>query len=237
MSVWDSISFNNRFTTLPSAFYSRVSPMPLSNVEWLIWNKELALQLGLPNSPKEHPELLAGLSGNTVPTEFDPVAMKYAGHQFGSYNPDLGDGRGLLLGQIVDNQGETFDLHLKGAGKTPYSRMGDGRAVLRSTIREYLCSEAMAGLGIPTTRALAMMTSDTPVYREKQETGALLVRTSESHIRFGHFEHFFYTNQLAEQKLLADKVIEWHYPECAQSEKPYAMMFNLIVDRTAEMVA
>jgi uncharacterized protein YdiU (UPF0061 family) len=115
--------------------------------------------------------------------------------------------------------------------------MGDGRAVLRSTIREYLCSEAMAGLGIPTTRALGMMDSDTPVYREKTEYGALLIRVAETHIRFGHFEHFFYTNQLAEQKLLADKVIEWHFPDCLEAEKPYAAMFESIVEKTAEMIA
>ncbi|MEG3696086.1 YdiU family protein [Vibrio coralliirubri] len=237
MSVWDSISFNNRFTALPRLFYTPIQPTPLSNVQWLAWNHKLADELGFPSFDDASEELLETLSGNVEPEQFSPVAMKYAGHQFGSYNPDLGDGRGLLLAQIVAKSGETFDLHLKGAGKTPYSRMGDGRAVIRSTVREYLCSEAMAGLNIPTTRALAMMTSDTPVYREKQEWGALLVRAAESHIRFGHFEHLFYTNQLAEHKLLADKVIEWHFPECLEEEKPYAAMFNQIVDRTAGMIA
>ncbi|MGB1322611.1 MAG: protein adenylyltransferase SelO [Vibrio gallaecicus] len=237
MSIWDSISVNNRFSELPRSFYTPVQPTPLSNVQWLAWNKKLALELGFPEFEQCSEELLSTLSGTSEPAPFFPLAMKYAGHQFGSYNPDLGDGRGLLLTQVVAKSGETFDLHLKGAGKTPYSRMGDGRAVIRSTVREYLCSEAMAGLKIPTTRALAMMSSDTPVYREKQEKGALLVRVSESHIRFGHFEHLFYTNQIAEHKLLADKVLEWHFPECLEDEKPYASMFNLIVDRTAEMVA
>ncbi|MFA0569996.1 protein adenylyltransferase SelO [Vibrio gallaecicus] len=237
MSIWDSISVNNRFSELPRSFYTPVQPTPLSNVQWLAWNKKLALELGFPEFEQCSEELLSTLSGTSEPAPFFPLAMKYAGHQFGSYNPDLGDGRGLLLTQVVTKSGETFDLHLKGAGKTPYSRMGDGRAVIRSTVREYLCSEAMAGLKIPTTRALAMMSSDTPVYREKQEKGALLVRVSESHIRFGHFEHLFYTNQIAEHKLLADKVLEWHFPECLEDEKPYASMFNLIVDRTAEMVA
>ncbi|MGF1709984.1 YdiU family protein [Vibrio kagoshimensis] len=237
MSIWDSISVNNRFSELPRSFYTPAQPTPLSNVQWLAWNKKLALELGFPEFEQCSEELLSTLSGTSEPAPFFPLAMKYAGHQFGSYNPDLGDGRGLLLTQVVAKSGETFDLHLKGAGKTPYSRMGDGRAVIRSTVREYLCSEAMAGLKIPTTRALAMMSSDTPVYREKQEKGALLVRVSESHIRFGHFEHLFYTNQIAEHKLLADKVLEWHFPECLEDEKPYASMFNLIVDRTAEMVA
>jgi len=237
MSIWDSLSFNNRFCSLPAAFYSKVNPAPLSSVHWLNWNSPLASELGFPENPELYPELLNGLSGTQVPDKFEPIAMKYAGHQFGAYNPDLGDGRGLLLAQIETTPGATVDLHLKGAGKTPYSRMGDGRAVLRSTIREYLCSEAMAGLNIPTTRALAMMGSDTPVFRETQETGALLLRVTESHIRFGHFEHFYYTNQLAEQKLLADKVIEWHFPECKESDNPYACMFNTIVDKTAEMIA
>ncbi len=143
----------------------------------------------------------------------------------------------MLLAEIQRQDGTWFDIHLKGAGLTPYSRMGDGRAVLRSTIREYLCSEAMEGLGIPTTRALGMIVSDTPVYREKTENGAMLIRMAETHIRFGHFEHFFYTNQLAEQKLLADKVIEWHLPDCAQAEKPYAAMFANIVENTADMIA
>ena len=240
MSIWDHLSFNNRFVELPQTFYSRVDPTPLLNPRWLVWNNTLATELGFPSvdgTQSLDADLLNSLSGLVDNENFDPIAMKYAGHQFGAYNPDLGDGRGLLLSQVVAKSGETFDLHLKGAGKTPYSRMGDGRAVIRSTVREYLCSEAMAGLNIPTTRALAMMISDTPVYREKQEKGALLLRVSESHIRFGHFEYLFYTNQLSEQKLLADKVIEWHFPECLNEEKPYAAMFNQIVDRTAEMIA
>ncbi len=235
MSIWDSVSLSTRYSALPKSFYTPVTPQPLDGTRWVTWNSDLAQQLGLPEEPTQ--EILNTLSGQHIPQYFSPLAMKYAGHQFGVYNPDLGDGRGLLLAEITSPQGETFDIHLKGAGLTPYSRMGDGRAVLRSSIREYLCSEAMAGLGIATTRALALMTSDTPVYREKQEFGALLVRLASSHIRFGHFEHFFYTNQLSELKLLADKVIEWYFPDCNEHEKPYASMFNHIVDRTALMIA
>lgn len=225
-----------RFASLPSCFYTFISPQPLDNSSWVEWNSELATELGLPES-SPNGELKRFLSGEISYDEAPSLAMKYAGHQFGTYNPDLGDGRGLLLGEITARNGEVFDLHIKGAGLTPYSRMGDGRAVLRSTIREYLCSEAMAGLGIPTTRSLGMLVSETPVYREKVEQGALLLRVATTHIRFGHFEHFFYTNQLSELKLLADKVIEWYWPECLEHDKPYVKMFNNIVECTAEMIA
>ncbi|WP_045414924.1 protein adenylyltransferase SelO [Vibrio owensii] len=235
MSVWEGVNFTHRFSELPSAFFTYVTPQLLDNTRWVVWNGEFAQQFGLPAAENE--ELLNVFAGQKEFAPFAPLAMKYAGHQFGVYNPDLGDGRGLLLAEMKHQDGTWFDIHLKGAGLTPYSRMGDGRAVLRSTIREYLCSEAMAGLGIPTTRALGMMDSDTPVYREKMEYGALLIRVAETHIRFGHFEHFFYTNQLAEQKLLADKVIEWYFPECSQAEKPYAAMFESVVEKTAEMIA
>ncbi|AUW02614.1 protein adenylyltransferase SelO [Vibrio campbellii] len=235
MSNWEGVNFTHRFSELPSAFFTYVTPKLLDNTRWVVWNGEFAQQFGLPAT--ENDELLNVFSGQVDFAPFAPLAMKYAGHQFGVYNPDLGDGRGLLLAEMQHQDGTWFDIHLKGAGLTPYSRMGDGRAVLRSTIREYLCSEAMAGLGIPTTRALGMMDSDTPVYREKMEYGALLIRVAETHIRFGHFEHFFYTNQLAEQKLLADKVIEWHFPESLEAEKPYAAMFESIVEKTAEMIA
>lgn len=236
MANYQLPSISNRFTLFPQSFYTAVAPQPLDNTEWVLWNGLLAQQFGLPiDAPSG--DLKKQLAGEMDHPDFSPLAMKYAGHQFGVYNPDLGDGRGLLLCELTNQQGNVFDLHLKGAGLTPYSRMGDGRAVLRSTIREYLCSEAMAGLGIATTRALGMLVSDTPVYREKQERGALLLRMAESHVRFGHFEHFFYTNQLTELKLLADKVIEWYWPDLASAEKPYAAMFEQVVDSTALMIA
>lgn len=236
MSSLSSLSLSSRFFDLPNAFYTQVTPQPLNNTRWVAWNHDFASQFGLPTLPPEG-DLKHFFAGELISETFPSLAMKYAGHQFGVYNPELGDGRGLLLGELANRDGALFDVHLKGAGLTPYSRMGDGRAVLRSTIREYLCSEAMAGLGIPTTRALGMLTSDTPVYRERVEQGALLIRMSESHIRFGHFEHFFYTNQMAELKLLADKVIEWYWPQCLQDDKPYAAMFETIVDKTANMIA
>ncbi|EGR1099015.1 YdiU family protein [Vibrio cholerae] len=235
MSVWNAVHLSRRFAALPQAFYTPVHPQPLQNVRWGMWNSRLAQQFGLPEAPND--ELLLSLSGQHLPADFSPVAMKYAGHQFGVYNPDLGDGRGLLLAEMATKQGDVFDIHLKGAGLTPYSRMGDGRAVLRSSLREYLCSEAMAGLGIATTRALALMSSETPVYREREERGALLVRLAHTHVRFGHFEHFFYTDQHANLKLLADKVIEWYFPDCVQTSKPYAAWFSQVVERTALMIA
>ncbi|MBG0754609.1 protein adenylyltransferase SelO [Vibrio cidicii] len=235
MSAWQSVTFSQRFSSLPRAFYTPVKPQPLQNSHWVVWNAPLAARFALPEVVDE--TLRCAFAAEQMPDCFSPLAMKYAGHQFGVYNPDLGDGRGLLLGEMQDKQGNWFDVHLKGAGQTPYSRMGDGRAVLRSTIREYLCSEAMAGLGIATTRALGMLSSDTPVYREQTERGALLIRLATTHIRFGHFEHFFYTNQLAEHKLLADKVIEWYLPQCQQAAKPYLAMFEQIVARTALMIA
>ncbi|MGD8172367.1 protein adenylyltransferase SelO [Vibrio sp. TRT 21S02] len=235
MSDLSTLNLSHRFSQLPAAFYHKVALQPLTNTRWVAWNAPFAMTFDLPQQADE--TLLRQFSGEDAVAEFNPLAMKYAGHQFGVYNPDLGDGRGLLLAEIEDDQGKVFDIHVKGAGLTPFSRMGDGRAVLRSTIREYLCSEAMAGLGIPTTRALGMMVSDTPVYREKTEQGALLIRMAESHIRFGHFEHFFYTNQHEYLQLLADKVIEWYWPEYCDAALPYVAMFEQIVDRTAYMIA
>ncbi|MGO1297976.1 MAG: protein adenylyltransferase SelO [Vibrio sp.] len=235
MSVWNRVDVTTRFSQLPPVFYTAVQPQPLIAPEWVMWNEDLALQFGLPPEPSE--ELLEVFAGQVVPDVCVPLAMKYAGHQFGMYNPDLGDGRGLLYGELRTLTGHYYDLHLKGSGLTPYSRMGDGRAVLRSSIREYLCSEAMAGLGIATTRALALVGSQTPVRRETMETGAMVARVAKTHIRFGHFEHLFYTNQLSELTLLADKVIEWYYPECRNADSPYAAMFTHIVERTACMIA
>jgi hypothetical protein len=161
------------------------------------------------------------LTGNRVLAGAEPLAAVYSGHQFGVYVPRLGDGRAILLGEAVGPDGEHWELQLKGAGKTPYSRMGDGRAVLRSSIREFLCSEALHHLGIPTTRALAVVGSDLPVVRETVETAAVATRMSPSFVRFGSFEYFYWTQQHEELKLLADYVIDRFYPECRQATQPY----------------
>jgi uncharacterized protein YdiU (UPF0061 family) len=163
--------------------------------------------------------------------------MVYSGHQFGVYNPRLGDGRGLLLGEVVNAAGEHWDLHLKGAGQTPYSRMGDGRAVLRSSIREFLASEYLHALGIPTSRALCVTGSSTPVWRERQESGAMLLRLARSHVRFGHFEYFYYSNQHERLRELGEHVLACHFAECLAAENPWAAMFREVLERNAALIA
>ncbi|GGK82889.1 UPF0061 protein [Amphritea balenae] len=172
-----------------------------------------------------------------MPQGSQPLATVYAGHQFGSYTAELGDGRALLLGDLQASDGQQWELQLKGSGKTPYSRHGDGRAALRSVIREYLASEAMAALGIPTTRALCIIGSDTQIYRESIELAATMVRLSPSHIRFGHFEYFYYSRQSETVKQLADIVIRQHYPHCLATAHPYLAFFTAVVESTARLVA
>ena len=165
---------------------------------------------------------------------FKPLAMVYSGHQFGVWAGQLGDGRALLIGQVRNRKGELWDIQLKGAGKTPYSRFGDGRAVMRSTIREYLCSEAMAALGIPTSRALCIVATGETVQRETLEPGAVLTRLARSHVRFGHFEHFFHRGQKSEVKALADYVIAEYFPDFAGD---YAGWYGAVVKATADLIA
>ncbi|MBI5040793.1 MAG: YdiU family protein, partial [Gammaproteobacteria bacterium] len=167
----------------------------------------------------------------------EPLAMLYAGHQFGHYVGQLGDGRAIILGEVMTAHGARWELQLKGAGQTPYSRAGDGSAVLRSTVREYLCSEAMQGLGIPTTRALCIVGSDEEVYRESIETGAMLLRMAPSHVRFGSFETFYYRRQFAELRALADYVIEHHYPQFLGQSDRYLAFYREVVLRTARLLA
>ena len=158
--------------------------------------------------------------GHKLWAEAEPRAMVYSGHQFGGYNPRLGDGRGLLLGEVVNEAGEYWDLHLKGAGQTPYSRSGDGRAVLRSSIREFLASEHLHALGIPSSRALCVTGSSTPVWREKQETAAMVLRLAPSHVRFGHFEYFYYTQQHERLRELGEHVLACHFPASRDEAQP-----------------
>jgi len=182
-------------------------------------------------------QAVAWLGGEVPLPGIDPVAMCYAGHQFGHYVPQLGDGRAMVLDEVVNRRGERWELQLKGSGLTPYSRDGDGRAVLRSTIREYLCSEAMHALGIPTTRALCMLGSEEEVYRERIEVGALLVRMAPSHVRFGAFEVFFHRRQYAQLGQLADYVIGHDFVHLQDSDRPYQALLREVVSRTAELMA
>src|SRR3982751_5189770 len=199
-------------------------------------NRGMARELGLQAEWLESQTALEAFTGNRLLPGSDPLASVYSGHQFGVWAGQLGDGRALLLGEI-DTPSGPQEIQLKGAGHTPYSRMGDGRAVLRSSIREFLCSEAMHGLGIPTTRALCVTGSDQGVRREEVETAAVVTRTAPSFIRFGHFEHFSYTGQHAELKTLADYVIDRFYPGCREAPQPYAALLEAVSERTAHLMA
>ena len=237
MNSLDKLNFDNTFSNLPGCFYTRLNATALSNPELVCFSESAAQLLDLKDSPKTREKLTQTCSGNKILTGSSPLAMVYSGHQFGAYNPQLGDGRGLLLGEVINHHKEKWDLHLKGSGQTPYSRFGDGRAVLRSCIREYLGSEALYHLGIPTTRALCVITSDTPVYREKTEKGSTLLRLAKSHIRFGHFEYFYYTKQHEALKILADYTIEQCFPDLMHEPDSYLLFFQKVVTRTAELIA
>ncbi|MCP5352541.1 MAG: YdiU family protein [Chromatiales bacterium] len=232
-----ALATDNAYSRLPGAFFSRVSPTPLEGRHRLVAvSAQVASLLTLHPGDRLDRELTGLLAGTAPLPAGDPLAMAYAGHQFGHYVPQLGDGRAILLGQVRTHEG-LWDLHLKGAGITPYSRAGDGRAVLRSSIREFLCSEAMAGLGIPTTRALALLASTEEVYRERIEPGATVLRVAPSHIRFGHFEYFYYRNEHHHLAPLADYLIDHHLPHLREFEEPYLALLDHAIQRTAELIA
>jgi len=234
----ETLSFDNTYARMPQAFYSRVNPTPFHAPPYLIHTNSAAAEL-IDLDPEQctRPEFAALFGGSSLAPGMEPLAMLYSGHQFGVYVPQLGDGRAILLGEATNERGERWDLHLKGAGMTPFSRDGDGRAVLRSTIREYLCCAAMQGLGIPTTQALCLVGSDDKVYREQIETGAMVVRMAPSHVRFGTFEVFYYRKQHEHLKTLADYVIEHHFPHFRDDGDKYARFFTDVVERTARLIA
>ena len=229
------MKLHSHFADLGTVFASPVAPQPLDNPRLVSINPSVAELTGCGQFTDK--QFLQLCNGQSLDSNNKPVAMVYAGHQFGSWVPRLGDGRAILLGEARGNDGTLYDFHLKGAGLTPYSRDGDGRAVLRSTIREYLCSEAMHALGIPTTRSLCLIDSDTPVYREKNETGAAMIRVAESHIRFGTFEYFSYSRQYDALQTLADYVIERHFPEWINDNDRVEKLLGEAIRRTAQMVA
>ncbi len=231
------LRFTNRFAELPDRFYQRVHPTPVPDPVLVAFNPDAAALLDLDPAAAHDPDCLAWVAGNRVPPGADPLAMAYAGHQFGVFVPQLGDGRAILLGGVTNRRGEHWEVQLKGSGQTRYSRFGDGRAVLRSTIREYLCSEAMAGLGIPTSRALAIASSDLPVQREEFETAAVLVRLAPSHVRFGSFEFFAARKQDDAVRELADWVIGHYHPALAGRAERHAEWFEEITVRTARLIA
>ncbi|MDH4188444.1 MAG: YdiU family protein [Nitrospira sp.] len=234
----EELSFDNSYARLPDSFHAKLNPTPFSSPPYLIsFNHEAAALIDLDPAEAARPEFAGIFGGSLLVPGMEPLAMLYSGHQFGVYVPQLGDGRAILLGEVRNERGVTWELQLKGAGLTPFSRDGDGRAVLRSTIREYLCSEAMHGLGIPTTRALCIVGSDHQVYREQVETGAIVLRMAPSHVRFGSFEVFYYRKQYEQLRILADYVIAHHYPYLAGVPDQYARFFGEVVERTAKLIA
>ena len=231
------LRWTNRFAALGERFFTPLPPAGLPDPHWIAVSDGCAAELGLPTGWHEDPQALQVFSGNALWPGMQPLASVYSGHQFGVWAGQLGDGRAHWLGEVDTPQGPR-ELQLKGAGLTPYSRMGDGRAVLRSTIREFLCSEAMAGLGIPTTRALCMVGSPLPVRREEVETAAVVTRVSPSFIRFGHFEHFAHTRPDTDAlRALADFVIEHHLPQLRDDPAPYAALLEEATRRTARLMA
>ena len=222
------------YAELPKEFYNLQNWKGFDNPLLVIENAQLKQELGLENIKKQ--KLLDIFNGLSSIEHLKPLSMVYSGHQFGQYVEQLGDGRGLLLGEIYSSEG-LVDIHLKGAGKTPYSRFGDGRAVLRSVIREYLCGEAMHALSIPTSRALMIIGSDEIVIREKSETAAMLARTAKTHIRFGNFEYFHYNNKPEYVKVLADFCIDNYPAYFSKTKNIYEEFFRSVVEQTASMIA
>lgn len=237
------ISLHSTYARLPERLFARVAPTPVSAPSLVRLNRPLAAELGLEPETLETRAGVDLLSGNRVPEDSEPLAMAYAGHQFGNFVPALGDGRAVLLGELRDRYGTLRDLQLKGAGRTPFSRSGDGRAGLPSVMREYLASEAMAGLGIPTQRALALTTTGEPVYREEVEPGAILTRVASTHVRFGTFQYFLYRGDAEALRALADHVIERHYPdipdigELPDTRERWMTLLERVTARTADLVA
>ena len=231
------LTFNNTYRRLPEEFYHIVNPKPFENPFLVAFNPEMATEIELDLNEAKRADIADYLSGKKIIPGSEPIALYYTGHQFGIYNPDLGDGRAVLLGEVINEKGDKWDLHLKGAGRTRYSRQFDGRAVLRSAIREYLCSEAMSYLGIPTTRALCIVGSNEKVERETAETSAMMIRTAKTHIRFGSFESFYYKRQLENLNILTNYVINNYFPEFKDENDRLTLFLTEVAKRTGSLVA
>jgi uncharacterized protein YdiU (UPF0061 family) len=232
----DDLPFVNSFPQLPPELYTRLQPTPLPAPYFVAASDRAAALVGLDVATLQQPDMVAAFSGNAVPGQAAPLSAVYSGHQFGVWAGQLGDGRAILLGALAGPDG-TMELQLKGAGLTPYSRMGDGRAVLRSSIREFLCSEAMAALGVPTTRALVITGSQQGVARETIETASVVTRMAPSFVRFGSFEHWYHRDKPEQLKVLADYVLANFYPELRAEDNPYKALLAEVTRRTARMIA
>src|SRR4051812_14829598 len=228
--------FHNTYARLPDRFFAPIAPTPVVAPRLIRLNDQLAVQFGLDPKWLATEEGLAVLAGKSVPDGPKPIATAYAGHQFGGFVPQLGDGRAILLGEVVDRSGVRRDIQLKGPGRTPFSRRGDGRAALGPVLREYLVSEAMHALGIPTTRALAAVTTGEKVARETPLPGAILTRVASSHLRVGTFQFFAARGDVDGLRLLADHVIARHYPSAAQAERPYLALLESVIAAQAALI-
>jgi uncharacterized protein YdiU (UPF0061 family) len=229
--------FDNSYARLPDAFFAPVEPTPVSAPLMIRLNDRLATELGIDATRLDSAEGLAILSGNEVAEGSEPLAMAYSGHQFGGFSPQLGDGRAILLGEVVRDDGVRFDIQLKGAGQTPFSRRGDGRSALGPVLREYIVSEAMAALGVPTTRALAAIASGDNVLREGLMPGGVFTRVAQSHIRIGTFQWFAAREDHDNLKVLADYTIERHYPDAQHDDNPYRALLVGVIERQAKLIA
>lgn len=228
--------FDNSYSRLPESFYARFNPTPVSSPRIAVFNNALATSLGLNAEALSSDSGAAFLSGNVIPEGAEPIAQAYAGHQFGYFNM-LGDGRAILLGEQITPGRERFDIQLKGSGQTPFSRSGDGRAALGPMLREYIISEAMHALRIPTTRSLAVVTTGEPVFRGTTLPGAILTRVATSHIRVGTFEYIASQNDCEGIQILADYTINRHYPDLIQADNPYLALLYAAIERQASLVA
>ena len=236
MSTTAKIQFNNSYAKLADVFYSKTNPTPVKNPELIKFNSLLAKELGLTEISADGLDALDFFAGNKIAEGSEPIAMAYAGHQFGGFSPKLGDGRAILLGEIVNPDGVRYDVQLKGSGLTPWSRGGDGRSALGPVIREYLVSEAMAKLGVPTTRALAMVTTGEDVARNSLVPGGILTRIATGFVRVGTFQYFAAQNNQEAIKQLADYEIDRHYPQAKQAENKYVAFFEAVVDAQAKLI-
>ncbi|HVG22711.1 MAG TPA: YdiU family protein [Thermoanaerobaculia bacterium] len=228
------IPFDNTYARLPERFFTSTPPTPVRSPRVIRLNRPLAAQLGI---DADALDATAIFSGNQIPDGAQPISQAYAGHQFGSFVPRLGDGRAVLLGEVVDRSGVRRDLQLKGAGRTPWSRGGDGRAAIGPVLREYVVSEAMFALGIPTTRSLAAVTTGEVVVREELLPGAVLTRVASSHMRVGTFEYFIARGDTEGIRTLADYVLARHYPDAARAERPYHALLDAVIHAQAELIA
>ena len=232
-----AFAFDNSYARDLDGMYARVAPTPVAAPRMVKFNAALAAELGLAVGALQSDAGAALLSGNVLPEGADPIAMAYAGHQFGNFVPQLGDGRAILLGEVIGSDGIRRDIQLKGSGPTPFSRRADGRAALGPVLREYLISEAFHALGIPATRALAAVTTGEDVYRDAVLPGAVLTRVAQSHIRVGTFQFFAARGDTANVKRLADYVIDRHYPDLKATSQPYLALLDRVIDRQASLVS